>query len=46
MKTYKKAEYEGQPMPDVKEVFIEQMQQLMGFIRQLQGTGWSFGFMN
>jgi GTP-binding protein EngB required for normal cell division len=46
MKTYKKAEYEGQPMPELKEVFVEQMQQLMGFIRQLQGGGWSPGFVN
>lgn len=46
MKTLKKAEYEGQPMPDLKEVFRQQMQQLMEFIRQLQGGGWSPGFMN
>ncbi len=46
MKTYKKAEYEGQPMPDLKEVFRQQTQQLMGFIRQLQGGGWSPGFVN
>lgn len=46
MRTYKKAEYEGQPMPEVKEVFVEQMQQLMGLIRQLQGGGWLPGFVN
>lgn len=46
MKTYKKAEYEGQPMPDLKEVFRQQMQQLIGLIRQLQGGGWSSGFVN
>jgi GTP-binding protein EngB required for normal cell division len=46
MKTYKKAEYEGQPMPELEEVFDKQMQQLMGFIRQLQGGRWSPGFVN
>lgn len=46
MKTYKKAKDEGQPMPELKEVFRQQMQQLMGFIRQLQGGGWSPGFTN
>lgn len=46
MKTYKKAEYEGQTLPDLKEVFRQQMQQLLEFIRQLQGSGWSPGFTN
>lgn len=46
MKIYKKAEYEGQPMPEVKEVFVEQMQQLMEFIRQLFGGGLSPSFGN
>lgn len=46
MKIYKKAEYEGQPMPDLKEVFRQQMQQLMEFIRQLLGSEWLPAFTN
>lgn len=44
MKTYKKAEYEGQPMPEMKEVLTKQMQQLMEFIRRLLGGRSSPGF--
>jgi ABC-type oligopeptide transport system ATPase subunit len=46
MKAYKKAKDEGQPMPELTGVFRQQMQQLMEFIRQLQGSGWSPGFVN
>ncbi len=46
MKICKKAEYEGQPMPELEELFVEQMQQLMAFIQQFQGGGWLSGFVN
>jgi hypothetical protein len=46
MKTYKKTEYEGQLMSDLKEVFDQQMQQLMGFINQVHRGGWSPGCVN
>ncbi len=32
MKMYKQAEYEGQPLPEIKEILKDQMQQLMEFI--------------
>jgi energy-coupling factor transporter ATP-binding protein EcfA2 len=46
MKTLKKAEYEGQPMPDLKAVFDKQIQQLMEFLNQVCREGWSSGFVN
>lgn len=46
MKIYKKAEYEGQTIPDLKEVFDKQIQQLTGFISPLFGGGWSPSFVN
>lgn len=46
MKTYKKAEYEGQPMPDIKEVLVEKRQQLIEFIHQLLGGGWLPSYVN
>lgn len=44
MKTYKKAEYEGQLKREIKQILNEQMQQLMEIIRQLFGGELSFGF--
>jgi hypothetical protein len=44
MKNYKKSEYEGQPMPEIKEILKEQMQQLIETIHQLLGGRWSSGF--
>lgn len=44
MKTYKKAEYEGQPKREIKQILNEQMQQLMEIIYQLFGGELSFGF--
>ena len=46
MKTYKKAEYEGQPLPDLKEIFAEQKQQLMEFINQVCVGGCPPGLVN
>lgn len=44
MKIYKTAEYEGQPMPELKEVLIEQMQLLMEIINPFMGRKVSSGF--
>lgn len=44
MKTYKKAEYEGQTRREIKDILKEQMQQLMEIIYQLFGGRWFPGF--
>lgn len=44
MKEYKKAEYEGQVILEIKEILKEQMQQLIETIHQLLGGRWSTGF--
>ncbi len=44
MKKCKQAEYEGKPLPDIKETWKDQMQQLMEFIKIGFGIGSSPGF--
>lgn len=46
MKICKQAEYEGKPLPDIKETWKDQMQQLMEFIKIGFGIGSSPGFAN
>lgn len=45
MKKYKQAEYEGQPMPELKNVLTEQIKQLMDIVQQLTGTSWISGLV-
>jgi len=46
MKICKQAEYEGKPLPDIKETWKDQMQQLMEFIKIWLGIGSIPGFAN
>lgn len=43
MKIYKQAEYEGKPLPDIKEILKDQMQQLMEVIKSGFGISSSRG---